>query len=60
MRKKALYLALIIFSLILVGSSFHASELAGVEFSELKEGDAVTFEISDTPKGPAAIKVSKA
>ena len=39
---------------------FHANELVGVEFSELKEGDAVTFEISDTPKGPAAVKVSKA
>jgi CspA family cold shock protein len=39
---------------------FHANELTGVEFSELKEGDAVTFEVSDTPKGPAAVKVSKA
>ncbi|MFA5134881.1 MAG: cold shock domain-containing protein [Patescibacteria group bacterium] len=39
---------------------FHANELQGVTFSELQEGDAVTFEISDTPKGPAAVKVSKA
>jgi len=39
---------------------FHASELVGVEFSELSEGDAVTFEVKDSPKGPAAIKVSRA
>jgi len=39
---------------------FHANELVGVTFSELKEGDAVTFEVTDTPKGPAAVKVSKA
>jgi CspA family cold shock protein len=38
---------------------FHANELVGVSFDELKEGDAVTFETSDTPKGPAAVKVSK-
>lgn len=38
---------------------FHANELDGVEFSQLQEGDAVTFEVSDTPKGPAAVKVSK-
>ena len=39
---------------------FHANELDGVEFNQLQEGDAVTFEVSDTPKGPAAVKVSKA
>ena len=39
---------------------FHASELEGVDFSELKEGDAVTFEVTDTPKGQAAVKVQKA
>ncbi len=39
---------------------FHANELVDVEFNQLKEGDAVTFEIADTPKGPAAVKVSKA
>ena len=39
---------------------FHANELQGVEFNELQEGDAVTFEVSDTPKGPAAVTVSKA
>ena len=39
---------------------FHANELDGVDFSELREGDAVTFEVSDTPKGPAATQVKKA
>jgi len=39
---------------------FHANELQGVAFNELHEGDAVTFEVSDTPKGPAAVKISKA
>jgi CspA family cold shock protein len=39
---------------------FHANELEGVNFSDLREGDAVTFEISDTPKGPSAVKVNKA
>jgi len=38
---------------------FHANELEGVQFSELQAGDEVTFELSDTPKGPAAVKVSK-
>ena len=39
---------------------FHANELDGVEFNELNEGDAVTFEVIDTPKGQAATKVKKA
>jgi CspA family cold shock protein len=39
---------------------FHASALEGVDFSELREGDAVTFEVNDTPKGPAATQVKKA
>ena len=39
---------------------FHANELDGIEFSDLQEGDAVTFEVNDTPKGPAAVQVKKA
>ncbi len=39
---------------------FHASELDGVDFSSLKEGDSVTFEVKDTPKGKAATAVQKA
>ena len=39
---------------------FHASSLEGVEFNELQEGDAVTFEVADTEKGKAAVSVTKA
>lgn len=38
---------------------FHSKELQGVAFEELKEGDGVEFEVSDSPKGPNATKVSK-
>ncbi len=38
---------------------FHSNELVGVEFDNLKEGDKVTFEVADGPKGPNATKVSK-
>ncbi len=39
---------------------FHSNELQGVEFDELKEGDKVTFEVADGPKGQNATKVSRA
>ena len=39
---------------------FHANELDGIEFSELAEGDAVTFESQDSQKGPVAVAVKKA
>ena len=39
---------------------FHSNELVDVEFNDLNEGDAVTFEVADTPKGQAAVKVQKA
>ena len=39
---------------------FHANELNGVSFDALNEGDEVTFEVNDTPKGPAAINIQKA
>ncbi|MFA6307478.1 MAG: cold shock domain-containing protein [Patescibacteria group bacterium] len=38
---------------------FHANELVGTSFEELREGDAVSFEVSDTPKGPAATQVKR-
>jgi len=38
---------------------FHSNELQGVEFNDLKEGDKVEFEVSESPKGPNATKVSK-
>ena len=39
---------------------FHSNELQGVQFNELKEGDKVQFEIAESPKGPNAVKVSRA
>ncbi len=38
---------------------FHSNELKGVEFNDLKEGDKVTFEIAESPKGLNATNVSK-
>lgn len=39
---------------------FHANELVGVAFNDLREGDEVSFEVTDGPKGPQASKVSRA
>lgn len=39
---------------------FHANNLEGVEFNNLNEGDAVTFEVEQADKGPAAINVKLA
>ena len=33
---------------------FHANELVGVDFADLNEGDTVSFEVVDSPKGKAA------
>lgn len=40
---------------------FHSSDLEGVEFTELREGDNVEFEVgeSDRGKGPKAINVKR-
>ncbi len=38
---------------------FHSNELQGVKFSELREGDKVQFEVTESPKGPNATKVSR-
>ena len=39
---------------------FHAKELVGVMFDELNEGDAVTFEVAEGPKGLNAVNVQRA
>jgi len=39
---------------------FHANELQDASFDTLKEGDKVTFEVEDGPKGPQAVRVSAA
>lgn len=40
---------------------FHARALNGVEYDDLREGDAVTFELEEEgPKGAAAVNVAKA
>jgi CspA family cold shock protein len=38
---------------------FHVNDLVNVDFNDLREGDTVTFEVKDTPKGPAATNVEK-
>jgi len=38
---------------------FHAKELQGAEFNDLREGDKVQFDISESPKGPNATNVSR-
>ena len=38
---------------------FHSNELVNIAFDDLREGDKVTFEIAESPKGLNAVKVSK-
>jgi CspA family cold shock protein len=39
---------------------FHSNSLVGVQFDELREGDAVTFDTEETAKGPSAVNVQRA
>lgn len=39
---------------------FHSNSLVGVSFDELKEGDAVSFETEESPKGLNATNVQRA
>jgi CspA family cold shock protein len=38
---------------------FSGSEVKNVKFEELKEGDKVSFDKADSPKGPNAINVNR-
>ena len=39
---------------------FHAQSLVEVAFDDLQEGDKVTFDVEQGPKGPAATNVRRA
>jgi len=39
---------------------FHSNSLVGVTFDEIREGDTVTFDMEDSPKGPNAVNVQRA
>ena len=39
---------------------FHSNSLVGVTFDELHEGDAVSFETEESPKGMNAVNVQRA
>jgi CspA family cold shock protein len=38
---------------------FHSNELKNISFDELQEGDKVSFDVGESPKGPNAVNVSK-
>ena len=39
---------------------FHSKSLVGVTFDELQEGDNVSFDVEDSPKGKNATNVKRA
>ena len=39
---------------------FHSKALVGITFDELQEGDAVSFDTEDSPKGMNAVNVKRA
>ena len=39
---------------------FHSNSLVGVQFNELREGDTVSFETEESPKGLNATNVQRA
>lgn len=39
---------------------FHSNSLVGVQFNDLKEGDMLSFDVENSPKGPNAVNVKRA
>jgi CspA family cold shock protein len=39
---------------------FHSNSLVGVQYSDLHEGDEVTYEVEQSDKGPNAVNVQRA
>ena len=39
---------------------FHGKSLVGVDYNDLQEGDAVSFDVEQGEKGPAAVNVKRA
>ena len=39
---------------------FHTNSLVGISFEDLQEGDKVSFEVEESPKGKNAVNVQKA
>ncbi len=39
---------------------FHKNSLVGVTFDEVQEGDKVSFDVEDSPKGKNAVSVKRA
>ncbi len=38
---------------------FHMNDLVDVKFEDLRQGDKVSFEVGESPKGPHAAQVRK-
>ena len=38
---------------------FHSNELKNVQFNDLREGDKVTFDVAEGPKGLSATNVNR-
>jgi len=38
---------------------FHSNSLAGVAFDEIQEGDRISFDVEDSPKGKNAVNVKR-
>ncbi len=39
---------------------FHSNALVAISYDELREGDNVTFDVEDSPKGKNAVNVKRA